>query len=393
MALGGGRGGRLRAGLVVGLVVLALAALGVRAMGRPRVEVVRVERRPLVQKVVANGRVNVPVRVQLGAQAGGALANLLVDQGDSIRAGQLLGELAADEAKAGVARAAARLQQVRELDLPTAREDLRQAEVAAGQAARRLERARELATGDGVSAEELESARDEHELALSRREAAAARARSLAPGGADERLAAADLDAARARLGQARLVAPCDGLVLRRLAQPGDMLAAGAAVLDVAPAGPTWLVVQPEEKNLAFLRAGQQAEASADAFPDSVFGARITRVAPAVDATRGTIDVELVVDRPPGFLRPDMTVSIAVEVARREGALVLPAGAVRDAESSPWVLVARDGRAERREVTLGVRGEGMVEVATGLDEGDLVVPAGAARIRAGARLRAVAGDR
>jgi len=392
--MGVAEGWKRRRGRIAVIAVVALAglALGARSLVPPSVAVIRAGTGPLVQKVVANGRVNVPVRAQAGPQAGGVLARLHVDQGDTVRAGQLLAELAADEAAAGVARAAARLQQVRELDLPAAREELKQAEVALRQAERRLRRATELAAGDGVAAQELEDAQDERDLALSRRDAAAARVRGDSPGGGNERLAAADLEAARARLEQTRITALGDGIVLRRLAQPGDVVAAGAGVLDIAPLGPTWLVVQPEEKNLAFLRPGQLAQASADAFPDSVFAARVVRVAPAVDPARGTIDVDLVVDRPPAFLRPDMTVSIAVETARRESALTVPAEAVRDAEGSPWVLVVREGRAVRQDVTLGLRGEGMVEIVGGLRDGEAVVPGGAARIKPGMRARAAGGS-
>lgn len=380
----------MRTAVLVGVGVLAVAALVAGALAGKRVAVVRPQVRPLVQKVVANGRVNVPVRVQMGTQVGGVLARMMVDQGDSVTAGQVLAELVAAEADAGVARALARLQQVRELDLRVAQEDLAQAEVALRQAERQLERVRGLA--DGVSAQDLEKAQDDRDLARSRRDDAAARVRANSAGGASERLAAADLRAAQAKLEQARIIAPSSGVVLRRLAQPGDVVAAGSGVLDIAPAGPTWLVVQPEEKNLAYLRVGQQALASADAFPDSVFSARITRVAPAVDPARGTIEVELVVDRPPGFLRPDMTVSIAVEVARRESALVLPAELVRDADGAPWVLVARRGRAERQPIGLGLRGEGMVEVISGLAAGDAVIPVEAVRVKPGARVRAAGAE-
>lgn len=390
MAMGGGGGRRVRNGIIIGVAVLVAAGLGARTLAGTRVAVVRAERRPLVQKIVANGRVNVPVRVQLGTQAGGVLARLLVDQGDSVKAGQLLAELVPDEATAGVARAAARLQQVRELDLRVAQEDLRQAEVALRQAERQLQRLRDL--DDGISAQELEEAQDARDLAASRRDGATARVRGNSAGGSNERLAAADLAAAQAKLEQTRITSPVDGVVLKRLAQPGDMVIGGSGVLDVAPAGRTWLVVQPEEKNLAFLRVGQQALASADAFPDSVFQARITRVAPAVDPARGTVEVELVVDRPPTFLRPDMTVSIAVEVARNEAALVLPGEVVRDADGSPWVLAVRGGRAEHRAVGLGLRGEGMVEITSGLEAGDAVVPVEAVRIKPGARVRAASGD-
>jgi HlyD family secretion protein len=381
----------LRFAVITGLVLLALLAIGVRAKMGPKVAVTRAERRPLVQKIVANGRVDVPVRVQLGAQAGGVVARMLADHGDLVRAGDLLAELANDEAAAVVAQASARLQQVRELDLPAAQEELRQAEVSLRGAERQLERTQTLAVGDGVSAEEVESARDARDLALSRRDNAAARVRGHAAGGSLERLAVAQLAAAQARLEQTRVVAPAPGLILQRLAQPGDIVAAGTALLDLAPEGPTWLVVQPEEKNLAFLRVGQAAQVSADAYPDSLFTARITRLAPAVDPARGTIEVELMVDEPPTFLRPDMTVSIDVEVARNASALVLPGELVRDADGSPWVLVVRGGRAERQAVALGLRGQGMVEIASGLGEGDAVVSPEAVRIRAGSRVRAAAG--
>ena len=85
MAMTPGRNRRMRTWAVIGVVLLVLAVLGARALSGPRVAVARVERRPLVQKIVANGRVDVPVRVQLGVQVGGAVARLLVDKGDSVQ--------------------------------------------------------------------------------------------------------------------------------------------------------------------------------------------------------------------------------------------------------------------------------------------------------------------
>ncbi len=177
--------------------------------------------------------------------------------------------------------------------------------------------------------------------------------------------------------------APPSSRTVSFTAEPTPARAGGSA---------TWLVVQPDEKNLAYLRAGQLAQVSADAFPDSVFAARVVRVAPAVDPARGTIDVDLVVDRAPAFLRPDMTVSISVETARRDSALLVPAETIRDAEGAPWVLTVRDGRARRQDVRLGLRGEGMVEVVEGLRDGDPVVPGSAARVKPGMRVRAAGGS-
>ncbi|MCX5730499.1 MAG: efflux RND transporter periplasmic adaptor subunit, partial [Deltaproteobacteria bacterium] len=123
-----------------------------------------------------------------------------------------------------------------------------------------------------------------------------------------------------------------------------------------------------------------------DAFPDRVFPARVAYIAPAVDLSRGTVEVKLDVPDPPLFLRPDMTVSVNVEVGRDPAAVVLPAGAVRDAGTEPWVLAVRDGRTVRQPVKLGMRGEGAVQVLSGLAPGEAVV-APASSIGPGARVR------
>jgi hypothetical protein len=71
-----------------------------------------------------------------------------------------------------------------------------------------------------------------------------------------------------------------------------------------------------------------------------------------------------------------MTVSVDVEVARRDSVLFLPADAIHDlAGTNPWVLAVRAGRIARQDVKLGARGEGRVEIASGLSEGEHVVPA------------------
>jgi hypothetical protein len=84
-----------------------------------------------------------------------------------------------------------------------------------------------------------------------------------------------------------------------------------------------------------------------------------------------------------------MTLSIEIEVARKGAALVVPAGSLRDVGRKPWLLVAKDGRVERREVTTGLAGQGGVEILTGVAEGEQVLgPAPA--VAPGARVHPVA---
>jgi HlyD family secretion protein len=85
-----------------------------------------------------------------------------------------------------------------------------------------------------------------------------------------------------------------------------------------------------------------------------------------------------------------MTVSVDIEIERRGGTLALAAEAVHDATGpAPWVLQVRDGRAIRQPVTLGLRGDGVVEIRAGLEAGDLAVPASYPNVKPGERVRAL----
>ncbi|MCU0242623.1 MAG: efflux RND transporter periplasmic adaptor subunit, partial [Vicinamibacteria bacterium] len=145
---------------------------------------------------------------------------------------------------------------------------------------------------------------------------------------------------------------------------------------------------EPDERQLALLKIGQVSAASADAYPHERFAARMTYVSPLVDAQRGTIEVRLDVERPPAYLRPDMTVSIEVEVARRSEAVLLPIDAIRASGSAePWVLVVRDGRIARQAIVIGAQDETRAEVRQGLREGELVVVAPLVALAPGQRVR------
>jgi HlyD family secretion protein len=98
--------------------------------------------------------------------------------------------------------------------------------------------------------------------------------------------------------------------------------------------------------------------------------------------------VKLTVPNPPPYLVQDMTISVDIEVARRDQTLVLPAADIHDTQSNvPWVLVAESGRARRRQLKLGLVDIGKVEILDGLRESELVIPITAA-IGDGDRLRA-----
>ena len=383
------------------MAVLLAGWAGWRALRGPVVPVVPVARQALAQRVVASGKVLAPARIQLAALGLSQVSRVAAEEGDHVAAGQLLVQLDDAEARANlsqaraaVALAAARVEQVAEVSARLAGEALRQAELRLDQAGAKLRRTEQIAAAGSASEAELDDARKARDLAASQLASARAQARAAAVSGADQRAASAALDQARGaeraaetRLAQTRIVAPAGGVVVSRQVEPGDVVQAGKPLLVVARDGDTRLTVQPDEKNLALLRVGQPATASADAFPDRTFPAVVDWIAPAVDPARGTVEVKLRVPSPPPFLLPDMTVSVNVETGREDGALVVPSDAVRDAGGEPYVLVLRDGRVARQPVKLGMRGVGFVQVVSGLAAGEPVVAPGAPPIQPGARAR------
>jgi len=401
MALPTLRRSRLR--LLAAAAVLTLAGAGaVRVLRGPEVGAWRATRGTLVERVVASGQVMAPARISLAALQLAQVVEVKVREGDRIRRGQLLVELDGSEAeaqlaaaRAQLAQAQARLEQVRGTGARVAAEGLRQAEVRAQQAEERLRRAEALAAGGSSSAQELSDVRGALDLARSQAAAAAAQALAAGDAGSELKLAVAGISQARAQLllaearrAQTRLLAPSDGVVLLRACEPGDVVTAGKPLLTLAADGETRLSVQPDEKSLPLLRVGQAARVAADAFPAEPFDAEVLLVAPSVDPARGTVEVRLRVARPPAFLRPDMTVSVNIQVSRREGGLRLPAEAVRGPSDAAWALVIAGGRAERRPLTVGLRGQGAVEVTSGLAEGEWVAPP-SARLQPGARAHPV----
>jgi HlyD family secretion protein len=385
---------------VLGIGAAALALLlGGRALLGPKVPVWVAERRELVQRVVASGRVLAPARIQIGSVVVGRVTRVAVEKGDRVKAGQVLVRLddaesraALAQARSAVAQAAARLEQVEVVSAQVTTQAVRQAELRLEQAEVRLARNRTLAEAGSVSRSDLDDAIQARDLAASQLATARIQA-SAAAGGADRRAVLAALEQARgaeqaalARLDQLQIRSPAEGVVTERDVEPGDVVQPGRTLLVVARDGPTQLSVLPDEKNLAFLRIGQPATASVDAFPDRIFPARVAYIAPSVDLSRGTVEVKLDVPDPPPFLRPDMTVSVNVEVGRDPAALVLPAGAVRDVGTDPWALVVREGRTVRQTVKVGMRGEGAIQVLSGLVAGEAVV-APASSVGPGARVR------
>jgi HlyD family secretion protein len=365
-----------------------------------------VERRDLLQTVVTTGRVTSLARVDVGSQVLGSVAAVYVDSGDRIKAGDVLIRLRDEEARAALEQAQAverelaeRLTQIGMVDGPVSRQRLGEAEATLRQALNSYERVKKLFDAGISSRSDQDEAVRARDVAASMVEREKLQLGNSHPQGSDSKQARARLDQARAavdvareRLARTVIAAPGAGTVIVRKVEAGDVVQAGVPLLVLSRSGRTRITSQLDEKNLGLLRVGQMAVGSADAYPDKTFPARLATVVPAVDPQRGTFEARCDVVDAPEYLMPDMTVSLEIEVARHPKVLTIPSEIVRDAATAPWVLVAHEGKAVRRNVVLGIRGSGECEVLSGLTEGEIVL-ASSDKLAIGSRIRLQAASR
>ena len=377
------------------LVLLAALWASIQHWGfGPEVEGLRVEQRDFVQTVVASGHVENAHRVDIGAQLTGTVKRVPVAEGQMVQAGQLLIELENTELQASlkqaefnVQQAAAKLRQLREVQVPVTAHALHQAMVTQETSQQALKRSQDLYdkgfTGQAALDEFKRMALVTQSQVLSLKDQMA----SLNEGGSDSVLAQANLSQAKAgselahaRLRYAQISAPSSGTLISRNVEPGDVVQAGKVLMVLSPTGNTELVVQIDEKHLSQLKIGQAATASADAYNKEQFPAVLSFINPGVDAQRGSVTVKLQVPQAPSYLQQDMTVSLNIEVAKRSQAILLATEAIRDIEKSAWVLQIVNGKAVRQPIQIGLRGPGYCEVLKGLQPNDVVIrdPAGIA---------------
>ena len=388
---------------IVVALLLGAAGYGVWRARGPLVRTVAPIRQDLEQHLVASGRVRVATRVRVSAQLAGRVLAVAVREGQRVKSGELLVQLDDGEARAALATAQAAVDQARahvdeqqRLGVIVASEDLVQAHARAELAQLALGRIEALSTQGVVSKTELDSAQQDRTLAHSQELAAEAREAAALPLGTDARIALsallqaeAQLAGAGVRLGQMRIVALEDALVLTRSVEPGDTVQASITLLELAlEAEGAQFTFQADERSLATLQLGQTARVAADAYPLEPFEALVSYLAPSVDPERGSIEVRLRATHPPAFLKPDMTVSIDLTVARKQNVLTLPADAVHAAASgSAWIQAVAGQRIARKEVSLGLRGEGTLEIVSPLDAGTQVLLPDATRLVEGQRVR------
>ena len=304
------------------------------------VEIAVATRQPMLASYTGTASLEAERQADVVAKTSGVLLRLMVEEGDVVREGQLLAQLDPDRPKLEVARAEANL--------------------------RRLEnefrRSQELFSAKLVSSE----AHDRIRFELETQKAA---------------YALTKLD-----LSYTNIVAPIDGMVSERMVKEGNFIQLQSPMFRIDDFDPLLAVLNVPERELSTLRPEQKVLMQVDALAGKTFEGTVARISPVVEAQTGTFRVTSEFRDPTGQLKPGMFGRLSVIFDQRGGVLSIPREAVLEDDEQPAVFVVRDGKAVRQAIGVGARSGGLVEVLSGVDEGEQVVTVGASTLRDGAKV-------
>lgn len=279
--------------------------------------------------------------VTITASVTANVAEVAFSDGDEVEAGQILVRLASAEEFA----------------------EQREAEVTLAEQRRELNRIRGLADDGIVPRQQVDQQRSRVQEAEAR------------------------LAAVEARLSDRVIRAPFSGVLGLRRVSTGSLVSPGTAVAELDDISVIKVDFTVSERYLGAVNSGQAIEARTVAFPDRVYRGKVTAISTRIDVATRTLMVRAEIDNADRDLRPGMLLTTRLPLDSREQ-LAVPEGALVATADQHFVFVIDDdGVAQRREIRIGRRMPGVVEVLDGLSEGDRVVEEGTLRVRQGSDVR------
>jgi HlyD family secretion protein len=377
--------------LVIGIIVMSAGAKRDHGV---EVRFEKVGRRDLVAAVTASGKIQPKKKVDVSSDIPGRITHLAVKEGDLVTAGQFLLQIDPTIYEAELERAQAGLAGAQAFEV--------QARANRDQAQRALARTKELHTQNPnlVSNEQAEQAQTAADIA-----------------DANLNSATHQVDQARAAVSQARdnlrkthIVAPMSGRVTRlaveegEVAQPGTFSKDVGLLITVSDLSVIQTKVNVDETDVVRLHLGDSVEVSIDAFPDTTFVGRVTKISNSAirnlaSAATGTNDravdyeVEITLVNPPADVRPDLSATARIITDTRKQALAIPIIALTVRENQPvsteshrvdttgtgkkketeGVFIVANGKATFRPVRVGIAGDEYFEVLDGVKPGETIV--------------------
>lgn len=301
----------------------------------------------VVDAILATGQIEALQSIELRPDIEGRISRILVREGSLVGQGAALFKVDDAELTAQVARA--------EADRDLARQS--------------LARTRELLGQKASSQAELERAE------------------------ATARSNEAQLALLKVRLERTTVRAPFAGVAGQRFVSLGDYVTTDTRLLALQTVSPQRASFQVPERYADKLRRGQEVTFRVASLPGREFAGRVDFVDPVVQLPGRTILVKAVVPNPKRELQAGMFIEARLATATRPSAVIIPEDAIMPLQGANYVWVAVGGKATRRQVELGVRSPGFVEVRNGVEAGEQVVVGGQERLGEGSPVAAKVVDR
>jgi HlyD family secretion protein len=383
---------------VVVLVVLLFAGvLFAFSRGGTKIDptkLAKVEKGDLAKSVVATGKVEPIVKVEVKSKASGIVKKLLVDAGDRVKKGQLLAQLDKDEIQAQVEQSRAALQAA-DASLKGAEADYERAKVdAESPDVPLLKRAYERATGmekaGVVSTSALEDAQKAYELALNKQNVAKAQLlvlkAKMAQSQGQQAQDRANLAQLEEQLSYTDIESPLDGVVLSRDVEMGDavssILVLGSSatlVMTLGDISEVYVKGKVDESDIGRVYLGQPARIKVESFKDKTFNGKVTKISPmGVEKDNvTTFEVRVSINNPGGELKAEMTANAEIILEEHKNVLQIPEGAlIYDKDKKASVEIPdpkeKDGK-KKLAVNIGISNGAKTELLSGMKEGDQVV--------------------
>lgn len=360
----------VRTTLKVLLPALVVAVIVYRVKLAPvPVDTHRIKPANIVAEVMGTGTLEARIKTTISPRIQERLAEVLVDQGDAVSAGQLLARLDDGELRQQVAVSTAALSSAR-ATAERVRADEGRAQAVAEQARLDHKRVSDLLATQVTSRADLDKAVEQWHVAeadLKRSQAAIVEA--------ERQIITAEKTVAyqQERLSYAQMLSPYDGLVVRRDRDPGGVVVPGSSILQLISTNEIWVSAWVDETASAALRPGQLARIAFRSEPSKSFPGEVARLGRETDRETREFLVDVRVKDLPLTWTVGQRAEVFIETGRKSEVLVIPQRFLQWRAGKPGVFISEHGKARWRAVTLGLRGREAVEITEGLAPGEQVV--------------------
>jgi HlyD family secretion protein len=314
------------------------------------------------------------------------VSKMLVDQGDQVRAGQLLAEMDAVDLNDRVTSS----QQASERSIyaiQVAGAQLAEAQSRLQNSNSAYRRFAELRAGGYVSQEMVDAKMHEKNAAQA---AVAAATAALSSAQLDQGRTRADASGIVKLRAQTRLLSPVDGIVTARLAEPGGTVVAGQTIVQVIDPGSIWVKTRIEQKQAGLVRAGQPAEIVLRSQPQTALPGVVKRVEQIGDAITEERIVDVIFAAPGVAAMVGELAEVTIRLPQLEHTLSIPAAALKQLDKQEGVWVMQGSKVQFKAVKSGLTTlEGHTQILSGLAEGDEVIVYSQQALHAGMKVKAV----